>query len=60
MNKQLNVKVETVRRFFSDSKASNHPVKEHPISKTDEYIRNMYKTHIFPLLSLPVSIPALL
>lgn len=41
-NKDINKKVETVRRFFSDSKASNHPVKEHPISKTDEYIRNMY------------------
>ena len=41
-NKNINTKVGTVRRFFSDSKASNHPVKEHPISKTDEYIRNMY------------------
>ena len=41
-NKDINKKVETVRRFFSDSKASNHPVKEHPISKTDEYVRNMY------------------
>lgn len=42
MNKKINAKVEAVRRFFADSQASNHPIKEHPISKAEEYVRNLY------------------
>lgn len=42
MNTQINSKVEAVRRFFADSRASNHPIKEHPVSKADEYVRNLY------------------
>lgn len=38
----INTKVETIRRFFSDSKATNHPVKDHPISKAEEYVRDLY------------------
>lgn len=42
MNKKVDSKVESVRRFFADSKASNHPINEHPVSKAEEYVRNLY------------------
>lgn len=42
MNKKINAKVEAVSRFFADSKASNHPINEHPVSKAEEYVRNLY------------------
>lgn len=42
MNAKINNKVETLRRFFADSKASNHPIDEHPVSKAEEYVRNLY------------------
>lgn len=38
----INQKVEAVRRFFADSKATNHPIKEHPVSKIEEYVRDLY------------------
>lgn len=38
----VNTKVEAVRRFFADSKAANHPIKEHPVSKAEEYVRDLY------------------
>lgn len=38
----INTKVKAIRRFFADSKATNHPVKDHPISKAEEYVRDLY------------------
>lgn len=38
----INTKVEAIRRFFADSKAENHPIKEHPISAMEEYVRDLY------------------
>lgn len=39
---QVNKKVETLRKFFADSQASNHPIAEHPVSKVEEYVRDLY------------------
>ncbi len=38
----INTKAEAIRRFFADSKAENHPIKEHPISAMEEYVRDLY------------------
>lgn len=38
----VDTKVEAVRRFFADSKPENHPIKEHPVSKQEEYVRDLY------------------
>lgn len=38
----LNTRVEMIRRFFSDSKPANHPITEHPVSKQEEYVRDLY------------------
>ena len=38
----ISTKVESVRRFFADSKPENHPIKEHPVSKQEEYVRDLY------------------
>jgi len=42
MASSVTSKVEAVRRFFADSKAKNHPIKEHPVSKQEEYVRDLY------------------
>lgn len=41
-NNAMDKKVELMKKFFSDSMAKNHPIQDHPISKTDEYVRNLY------------------
>jgi len=38
----VDTKVEAVRRFFADSKPENHPIKEHPVTKQEEYVRDLY------------------
>ena len=38
----VDTKVEAVRRFFADSKPENHPIKEHSVSKQEEYVRDLY------------------
>ena len=38
----VDTKVEAVRRFFADSKPENHPIKEHPVSMQEEYVRDLY------------------
>ena len=38
----LNTRVEMIRRFFADSKPANHPITEHPVSKQEEYVRELY------------------
>lgn len=38
----VDTKVEAVRRFFADSKSANHPITDHPVSKQEEYVRDLY------------------
>lgn len=38
----LNTRVEMIRRFFTDSKPANHPITDHPVSKQEEYVRDLY------------------
>lgn len=38
----INTKAEAIRRFFEDCKAENHPIKDHPISQAEEYVRDLY------------------
>lgn len=42
MSNEINTKVESVRRFFKENKAANHPITEHPVSKQEEYVRDLY------------------
>lgn len=42
MSNEINTKVESVRRFFKENKAANHPITEHPVSEQEEYVRDLY------------------
>ena len=38
----MDKKVEMVRSFFKKEQPKNHPVKNHPLEKCEEYVKNLY------------------
>lgn len=42
MSETMDKKVEMVRSFFKKEQPKNHPVKNHPLEKCEEYVKNLY------------------
>jgi len=42
MSEEMNKKVEIVRSFFKKEQPKNHPIKDHPLEKCEEYTKNLY------------------
>ncbi len=40
--KAVNTAVETIRTNMEKERPKNHPIKEHPLSECDEYVRKLY------------------
>ena len=42
MSETMDKKVEMVRSFFKKEQPKNHPIKNHPLEKCEEYVKNLY------------------
>lgn len=42
MSKVVDKKVKIVRSFFKKEQPKNHPIKNHPLEKCEEYVKNLY------------------
>ena len=42
MSNEINKRVERIRTFFRKVQPQNHPIKNHPVAKCDEYVKGLY------------------